>query len=321
MNLNIMRQRIIFFLLIFSSILRAQELRQTDYEKGYVKDGKRYSVWQYFNSKKEVELAINHTSGKVMYIIQDTSDYVIFKDGEWGTSKLDVHPIPITGSYNFYEKLSKGIDYPDITYVNRIEGKIIVLFDVDTLGNSVNFKIINHLSPECDSAVLQCLKKTNQKWIPARVDSKKYSSRFALKIDFRLKIERSTADQPLTSVKAKIIEKEIVVTITPDHVFTFVDKSAEPVFGLPEFYRWIGSNLQYPENARHSGLQGKVFVKFIIEPTGAITNGEIVKGLSEECDKEVLRVISIAANWQPAIKDGRAVRQAYTLPIAFKLGR
>jgi len=102
-------------------------------------------------------------------------------------------------------------------------------------------------------------------------------------------------------------------------VFTFVEQSAEPVGGLEAFYKWIGKTLRYPAAARRMGLEGKVFVKFVIEPTGVISNVEIVKGFNGECDKEAQRVLTIAPKWKPGRQSGRAVRQAYTLPIAFKL--
>jgi len=102
-------------------------------------------------------------------------------------------------------------------------------------------------------------------------------------------------------------------------VFTFVEQSAEPVGGLEAFYKWVGKTLKYPAAARRMGLEGKVFVKFVIEPTGVISNVEIVKGFNGECDKEAQRVLSIAPKWKPGRQSGRAVRQAYTLPIAFKL--
>ena len=104
-------------------------------------------------------------------------------------------------------------------------------------------------------------------------------------------------------------------------VFTFVEQSAEPIGGLGKFYEWIGHNIQYPASARKFGIQGKVFVKFIIEPSGAISNIEIVKGFNPDCDQEAIRVISTSPNWKPGTQSGVPIRQAYTLPISFKLGR
>jgi protein TonB len=67
------------------------------------------------------------------------------------------------------------------------------------------------------------------------------------------------------------------------------------------------------------GLEGKVFVKFIIEPDGSISNVGVSRGFDKACDMEAVRVISSMPNWKAGRQDGRAIRQAYTLPIIFKL--
>jgi protein TonB len=67
------------------------------------------------------------------------------------------------------------------------------------------------------------------------------------------------------------------------------------------------------------GIEGRVFVKFVVELNGAISFPEIVKGINKECDEEALRVIGKAPKWKPASYQGRTVRQAFTLPLTFKL--
>jgi protein TonB len=322
----IIKFRIVSLFLLVSSTLNAQELVQTDYEKGYVKDGKRYSVWQYFNSNKEVELTINHTTGRVMYVIPDTSSYVIFRNGEWVSSKLDVHPIPVTGYRNFYQAISDTLKYPRKDFKNGLEGKVIITFDVDTLGITTNYNIVKNIGGSCDSAVLSAFKARDQKWIPARAGKKRYPARFAIGLEFRLNKNQSPLeheDFKVDSKRSKLLEEFVVKTpINGDDskVLTFVEKSAEPVGGLEGFYKWVGRSLRYPVDARRMGIQGKVFVKFIIEMDGAITNVELVAGFGNiEINQEAIRIISIMPKWIPGTQSGRPIRQTYTLPIAFKL--
>jgi TonB family protein len=104
-----------------------------------------------------------------------------------------------------------------------------------------------------------------------------------------------------------------------DKVLNVVDESARPEAGLQNYYQWIAKKLHYPKSAVAKNKEGKVFVKFVVERSGEITNIEVIKGFDEECDSEAVRVISMSANWIPAKKDGRDVRSAYTLPVAFKL--
>jgi protein TonB len=102
-------------------------------------------------------------------------------------------------------------------------------------------------------------------------------------------------------------------------VYTFVDKTAEFRGGMEKFYQFIGKTLNYPVDARRKGIQGRVFVKFVIEPDGKITNVETVKGVYPSLNAEAERVIRESPKWIPAELQGRKVRQAYTLPMVFKL--
>jgi len=105
-----------------------------------------------------------------------------------------------------------------------------------------------------------------------------------------------------------------------DEVFSVIEETATPIGGIPAFYRFVGENLRYPPDARRHGIQGKVFVQFIIEKDGSITNPIIIQGIGGGCDEEVLRVISKSPKWNPGMQKGKPVKQRYTLPIIFKLG-
>ncbi len=104
-----------------------------------------------------------------------------------------------------------------------------------------------------------------------------------------------------------------------DSVYNFVDESAQPEHGLEKYYQWVYENIRYPKAALASKKEGKVFVKFIIQSTGELTDIEVVKGFDSQCDKEALRVVSISPNWKPGKLEGCTIRQAYTIPISFKL--
>lgn len=93
-----------------------------------------------------------------------------------------------------------------------------------------------------------------------------------------------------------------------------------PVGGLAAFYRFLGNTMNYPVQARRGGVQGEVFVQFIVEKDGTITNSKIIKRIGGGCDEEVLRVMEQAPKWNPGRQKGKPVRQRYTLPIIFKLG-
>jgi TonB family protein len=84
---------------------------------------------------------------------------------------------------------------------------------------------------------------------------------------------------------------------------------------LKEF---ISKNLNYPEEAKKTGISGTIVVKFIINSEGQVDNIEIVKGISKECDAEAIRLTSLLNGWTPGIRQGNPVNTFVCLPIEFK---
>jgi outer membrane biosynthesis protein TonB len=149
--------------------------------------------------------------------------------------------------------------------------------------------------------------------------------------------------QKLEDEKELKQQKE-AVSDSKDPVFSVYDEQPEFPQGVPALYKFLGQNIKYPKVARDAGGQGTVFVGFIIEKDGSITNVQVkkdapfivrdtitlmesngVKGnkIVEKTDfslgKEAVRVVSMMPKWKPGKKDGKDVRVSYTLPIKFKL--
>lgn len=82
---------------------------------------------------------------------------------------------------------------------------------------------------------------------------------------------------------------------------------------------WVYQYLKYPESAVRDGIQGRVTVDFIIEKDGKVTDVRIVKGVSEELDAEVLKVVSASPKWKPGRVNGNKVRTSMSFPVEFRL--
>ena len=76
---------------------------------------------------------------------------------------------------------------------------------------------------------------------------------------------------------------------------------------------------EYPKEAIEANITGKVFVQFVIEKDGSITNAKIARSASTLLDAEALRIVNNMPQWIPGKQRGKAVRVAYTLPISFSL--
>ena len=89
--------------------------------------------------------------------------------------------------------------------------------------------------------------------------------------------------------------------------------------GQDGFRSWIGNNLEYPEIAAENGISGRVFVKFVVESDGSISNVVLVRGVDPALDKEAIRVIKASPKWSPGKQRGKPVRVSFTFPINFVL--
>lgn len=108
-------------------------------------------------------------------------------------------------------------------------------------------------------------------------------------------------------------------TMVDDKVFTVVQQQPEFTGGYDAMVGFLRSNLHYPESARQAGIEGRVYVSFIVEKDGAITDTKVVRGLDEACDTEAVRAVQAFPNWVPGKQDGQPVRVRFVLPIMFKL--
>ncbi len=104
-----------------------------------------------------------------------------------------------------------------------------------------------------------------------------------------------------------------------DAVFTFVEKTPEFPGGNNELIKFLQNNIKYPATERDNEIEGTVFIKFIVEKDGSVSNAEVLKSISPGLDKEALRVVNLFPNYSPGMQQGKPVRVSFTLPIKFAL--
>lgn len=104
------------------------------------------------------------------------------------------------------------------------------------------------------------------------------------------------------------------------------DRPLEWVKNMPEFpggekqlYNFLGKHLKYPDIAQEIGLEGKIYVQFVVEKDGSITNVNVINDIGGGCGKEAARVVKLMPKWSPGMQNGRKVRVRYTLPFNFEL--
>lgn len=102
-------------------------------------------------------------------------------------------------------------------------------------------------------------------------------------------------------------------------IFDVVENEPQFSGGENAMQDFIKKKVKYPEMAIQMGDQGKVFVRFVVEKDGSVTNVEIARGTTKELDLEAMRVIRTMPKWIPGKQRGKPVRTRVVVPIVFKL--
>ncbi|MCR9172474.1 MAG: energy transducer TonB [bacterium] len=107
--------------------------------------------------------------------------------------------------------------------------------------------------------------------------------------------------------------------VAPQEVIDFPDVEAEFPGGRDAMDAFIKENMNYPEIAKNSGTQGRVYLEFVVGNDGAISQVRVMLGVSPELDREAKRIIRSMPKWKPGEANGKPVHTRYRLPIAFRL--
>ena len=125
-------------------------------------------------------------------------------------------------------------------------------------------------------------------------------------------------------VTEETVVEEIVFEEAPeeedvDEIFTIVEESASFPGGLSAWAQFLKKELKYPRQAQRMGIEGRVFIQFIVERDGSLTDIHVVKGIGAGCDEEAERVLRMSPKFKPGKQRGRSVKVRMVLPIIFKL--
>ena len=108
-------------------------------------------------------------------------------------------------------------------------------------------------------------------------------------------------------------------SVDPEKVYDVVEEMPEFPGGPAALYETLVKSIQYPEEARIKGAQGRAIVTFVVEKDGSISNARMVKSVDPSLDAEALRVVNSMPKWNPGKQNGEPVRVKYTTPVRFSL--
>lgn len=132
-------------------------------------------------------------------------------------------------------------------------------------------------------------------------------------------LEKSGTDTSSPSEQEKVVTYEDKLNKSEENVFDRVEQMPKFRSGDKELITYFMDNINYPEQARKSQIEGTVVVQFIVDTDGSIRDAKVVREIGGGCDEEALRVVNSMPNWTAGVQDGVNVPVKFTMPVRFKL--
>ncbi|MCR5658385.1 MAG: TonB family protein [Bacteroidales bacterium] len=145
----------------------------------------------------------------------------------------------------------------------------------------------------------------------------------------QLEIVQDDVEVEDIEINAEVDQQEVIEEYVPveveeeevqeQEIFQIVEEMPAYPGGDQKLMEYVAKNIKYPQIARETGIQGRVFVGFVVEPDGSVSNVKVLRGIGGGCDEEAMRVVKSMPKWKPGKQRGKAVRVSYMLPVNFKL--
>lgn len=197
--------------------------------------------------------------------------------------------------------LADNLQYPKDA--EEVQGKVYVRFVVSKTGEVKDVSVLRSLAPAYDAEAMRVV-KLMPKWTPGMQNGKAVDVWYTIPIVFSTK----KASQPSSP------------NADDDKPFTMVEQMPEFPGGQSAMMSFIAENIKYPEKAMKEGVQGKVYVRFVVNKEGKVEQPQVIRSLSPETDAEAIRVIESLPRFEPGTQGGKPVSVYYTIPLMFKMG-
>ncbi len=132
-------------------------------------------------------------------------------------------------------------------------------------------------------------------------------------------ISNVTVDNPVIGENPIINNVITEPVVKKEDYILFPSQMPEYIGGTMAMMKWLGENIEYPRHARDNGIEGIVYVSFIINTDGSISDATAVRGIGYGCDEEAVRAIMNMKKWIPGKQNANPVRVKTTIPIKFEL--
>lgn len=216
------------------------------------------------------------------------------------------------GDQALMKYIAENIKYPQEAKDKEIAGRVFLAFVVEKDGSVSNVEVKRGIGGGCDDEAVRVV-KAMPKWKPGKQKGEPVRVSYMLPVNFKL-----TDDIPMKSVKKTEANKPEMKP-NADGVYQIVEEMPQFPSGETKMMEYIAKNINYPQEARDKGIEGRVFIGMVIEKDGSVSNVRVLRGIGGGCDEEAVRVISSMPKWKPGKVGGEPVPVSYMLPVNFKL--
>lgn len=122
-----------------------------------------------------------------------------------------------------------------------------------------------------------------------------------------------------TAVAGPVAVAPVREVVEDERIYEVVEQNAMFPGGDQACYEWLAKNIKYPSICQEQGVQGRVFVSFVVEKDGSITDVKVMRSPDDNLSKEATRVVKMMPKWKPARQGNKNVRSRFNLPVMFRL--
>ena len=203
--------------------------------------------------------------------------------------------------------IAENVKYPEDAKDKNQSGRVLLSFVVEKDGHVNDVKVLRGVCESIDNEAVRVV-KAMPNWKPGKQAGKPVRVSYCLPISFKL----SDGATEKTAKKSDV---------NPDKndVYQTVEEMPQFLGGETAMMEFVAKNIVYPEEARDKEISGRVFVKFVVEKDGSISEVKVAQGIGGGCDEEAVRVVKAMPKWKPGKQDGQPVRVSFTMPFTFKL--
>jgi len=201
--------------------------------------------------------------------------------------------------------LAENLKYPQEAKEKGIQGAVLLSIFIEPDGSISDVNVEKGIGYGLDEEAIK-LAKLVKKWTPAIEKGINVRAKYDLPVKFIL------SENNKESV-------DFIGLYDHDNIYTYTEMPARFPGGENALEKYIEAVMNYPKEAKEKNIKGRVFLSFIVERDGSLSDIKLVSKLGFGCDEEAIRIVKTMPNWEPAQQNKHIIRYRATLPVTFKL--